>query len=71
MDHGQLAEGLTALQSPFLSETRVASVDALDDIKVVWHDLEAYHLANQIFADAGVLHRGRFINPLVNQRISA
>ena len=54
----------------------------LNDIEVVWHDLKAYHLAHQTFADTEALdhaihqavhqlNRERVILPLVEPRISA
>jgi len=54
----------------------------LNDIEVVWHDLKAYHLAHQTFADTDGLDTAihaavsdlndeRMIDPLVDLRISA
>jgi len=54
----------------------------LDDIKVVWHHLKAYHLAHQTFTDAAALdqaihaavthlNRERMRDPLAKPRSSA
>jgi hypothetical protein len=54
----------------------------LNDIKVVWHDLKAHHLAHQTFTDIAALdhaihtavsdlNRERMVDPSAEPRISA
>ena len=63
-------------------EVNHVAAPELNDIEVVWHDLEAHHLAHQTFTDIDVLDREihtvvaalnieRTIDSLVNWRISA